>query len=107
MQNQPALETTSSDEEKAELSRRLFLRSLGKWSGAAIAAVVVGATWFGSSPEAEAGGWINGRGGYGGGGWINRRGYGGGGWINGRGGGGGGWINRRSYGGGGSWINRW
>jgi hypothetical protein len=46
----------------------------------------------------------NRRGGYGGGGWINRVGGGGGGWIN---GGAGGWINRRSYGGGGAWVNRW
>ena len=72
-------------------SRRLFLQSMGKWSGAAIVAAVAG-SWLASAPKAEAGGW------------INRRGGGGGSWING-GGGGGGWINRRG-GGGGSWINR-
>ncbi len=74
-------------------TRRLFLQGVGKWSGAAIMAALVG---FSTTTEASAGGWINRRGG---GGWIN----GGGGWLNGRGGGGGGWINRR---GGGSWINR-
>ncbi len=73
------------------LGRRLFLQSMGKWSGAAIAAAVAG-SWFASAPKAEAGGWVNRRGG-GGGGWVNGGG-GGGGWING-GGGGGGWINRR------------
>ena len=92
-------------EEQELLSRRLFLRGLGKWSGAAIAAAVVGSAWLASPPEAKAGGWVNRRGGYGGG-WINGRGgYGGGGWIN--GGGGGGWVNRRAYGGGGAWVNRW
>ena len=95
-------------------SRRLFLRSIGKWSGAAIVAAIAGGAWLTSSPEANAGAWVNRRGvvrgggwingGGGGGGWINRGG-GGGGWING-GGGGGGWINRR-VGGGGGWINRW
>ncbi len=84
-------------------SRRDFLQSTGKWSGAAILAALLGG--ISNSPEAEAGGWINRRGGWinGGGGWINAVG-GGGGWLNGAGGGGGGWINRRS--GGGSWINR-
>jgi rSAM-associated Gly-rich repeat protein len=80
-------------QERAALDRRLFLQSLGKWSGAAItAAVAVG--WLASGPNAMAGRW------------INRRGGGGGGWIN-RGGGGGGWVNRRGWGGGGGWINRW
>ena len=69
------------------VGRRLFLQSMGKWSGAAIAAAVAG-SWLASAPKAEAA-------------WVNRRGGGGGGWING-GGGGGGWIN----GGGGGWINR-
>src|ERR1700736_3563320 len=89
------------------LERRLFLQSMGKWSGAAIAAAVLGSVWFAGPPAAQAG-WINRRGGegYGGGGWSNGRGRwgGGGSWVN---GGGGGWVNRRSYGGGGSWINRW
>lgn len=81
--------------------RRVFLKGVGKWSGAAIMAAVAG-SFVGTAPEAQAAAWINGRGG-----WINRR----GGWINGRGGwlnragGGGGWVNRRG-GGGGSWVNR-
>lgn len=103
--------------------RRSFLQSLGKWSGAAILAVV-GAGWLASAPRANAWGWVNARGGGGGGGgWVNRRGGGGGwvngggggGWVNARGGGGGwvnggggsgGWVNRRG-GGGGAWVNRW
>jgi hypothetical protein len=73
------------------LDRRLFLRSMGKWSGAAILAAVGAGAWLASLPNASAG-------------WVNRRGpVRGGGWIN--GGGGGGWVNRR--GGGGGWINRW
>ena len=98
-------ETTGPEEGRELLARRLFLQSMGKWSGAAIAAAVFGGAWLAFPPEADAGAWVNRRGGYGGG-WINRRGYGGGGWING-GGGGGGWINRRGYGGGGAWVNRW
>jgi hypothetical protein len=104
MRGEPSIESASSDKEL--LGRRLFLQSMGKWSGAAIAAVVFGGTWFASPPAAEAGAWINRRGWYGGGGWINGRG-GGGGWINGHGGGGGAWVNRRYYGGGGAWVNRW
>jgi hypothetical protein len=80
---------SSISDEKDALSRRLFMQSLGKWSGAAITAVVAGA-WFASAPRVHAG-------------WVNRRGGGGGGWANARGGGGG-WVNRR--GGGGGWINR-
>jgi len=97
----------AGDAEGQELvGRRSFLQSLGKWSGAAIAAVL-GSGWLAHPPGAEAGAWINRRGSWGGG-WINGRGYGGGGgWINRAGSGGGGWINRRGYGGGGSWINRW
>lgn len=89
--------------------RRVFLKGIGKWSGAAIMAAVVGSL-AGSAPEARAASWINR-----GGGWVNRRGgwinRSGGGWIN-RGGGGrwvnrggGSWVNRRGIGGG-SWINR-
>jgi hypothetical protein len=74
------------------LKRRLFLKSVGKWSGAAILATLTGTAWLASSPAANAG-WLNRRGIVRGGGWINR-------------GGGGGWINRR-VGGGGGWINRW
>lgn len=106
MNDETANETISTEEGKELLGRRLFLQSLGKWSGAAIAGAIFGGAWIASPPEANAGAWINRRGGYGGGGWINRGGGGGGGWING-GGGGGGWINRRGYGGGGSWVNRW
>jgi hypothetical protein len=98
-------EMIGPEEGRELLARRLFLQSMGKWSGAAIAAAVFGGAWLAFPPEADAGAWVNRRGG-GGGGWINGRGYGGGGWING-GGGGGGWINRRGYGGGGAWVNRW
>jgi hypothetical protein len=87
------------------IGRRLFLQSLGKWSGAAIAAVVAGG-WLASAPQAEAGAWVNRRCG-GGGAWANRAGGGGGGWVNRYGGGGtAGWVNRYG-GGGGAWVNRW
>jgi hypothetical protein len=105
MNDETSDETTGPEEARELLGRRLFLQSMGKWSGAAIAAAVFGGAWVAFPPETNAGGWVNRRGG-GGGAWINRRGYGGGGWING-GGGGGGWINRRGYGGGGAWVNRW
>ncbi len=102
--NEPAV----TDEKSGLLGRRLFLQSMGKWSGAAIAAAVFGGAWLAAPPDAEAGAWINRRGYGGGGGWINGRRYGGGGgWINGHGGGGGAWVNRRAYGGGGAWVNRW
>ena len=93
MNDEASNETTGTEEGRELLDRRLFLQSMGKWSGAAIAAVVFGSTWIAFPPEANAGAW------------VNRRGGGGGGWING-GGGGGGWINRRGYGGGGAWVNR-
>jgi hypothetical protein len=76
------------------MDRRLFLQSMGKWSGAAIAAVIAGG-WLASAPQAQAGAWVNRRCG-GGGGWVNR--YGGGGTA--------GWVNRYG-GGGGAWVNRW
>jgi hypothetical protein len=105
MNREPSVDKTSPDQDL--VGRRLFLQSMGKWSGAAIAAAVFGSTWVASPPKAEAGAaWVNRRGGYGGG-WINGRGGGGGGWINGHGGGGGAWVNRRYYGGGGAWVNRW
>jgi hypothetical protein len=63
-------ETARSDGEPEPVGRRLFLQSLGKWSGAAIVAVL-GSTWLAYPPEAGAGAWIN-RWGGGGGGWINR-----------------------------------
>lgn len=83
--------------------RRLFLKGMGKWSGAAIMAAIAG-SFVGTAPNAQ-GGWINRRGGWinGGGSWVNRS-SGGGAWVNRSGGGGGGWVNRRS--GGGSWVNR-
>jgi len=93
-----------ADAEVSELSgRRQFLRSLGKWSAAAIAAVLLQE----SVTSVEASQWVNRRGSWingGGGGWANR----GGSWINGGNAwvnrGGGGWLNNR--GGGGSWVNR-
>jgi hypothetical protein len=107
MSNESSNEKLLPAKDAEALDRRLFLRTLGKWSGAAITAAIAGGIWWASSPEAHAGGWINRRGGFRGGGWINGGGWvnRAGGWINGRGGGGG-WINRRG-GGGGGWINRW
>jgi hypothetical protein len=99
MNDKTSNETTSAEEGRELQNRRLFLQSMGKWSGAAIAAAVFGSTWLASPPEANAAGWVNRRVG-GGGGWVNGRGGGGGGWIN---GGAGGWVNRRGAGG---WINR-
>jgi hypothetical protein len=100
MNDETCSEMTNTEETRELLDRRLFLQSMGKWSGAAIAAAVFGGAWLASPPKANAGGWVNRRGG-GGGGWVNGRGGGGGGWIN-----GGGWVNRRGYGGGGAWVNR-
>jgi hypothetical protein len=98
MSDEISSETTESEEGRELLDRRLFLQSMGKWSGAAIAAAVFGGAWLAFPPEAKAGAaWVNRRYGGGGGGWVNR--YGGG--------GGGGWVNRRGYGGGGAWVNRW
>jgi hypothetical protein len=107
MSNESSNEETVPAESSESLNRRLFLRSIGKWSGAAIMAAVAGGAWIASSPEANAGVWVNRRGAVRGGGWINGGGWvnRAGGWINGRGGGGG-WVNRRG-GGGGGWINRW
>ncbi|MCE9518911.1 MAG: hypothetical protein K8R87_05030 [Verrucomicrobia bacterium] len=93
-------ESNAADAAKETVGRRLFLQTTGKWSGAAIAAVVAGG-WLASAPKAEAGAWINRRVGGGVGGWVNRA-VGGGSWINGAGAGG--WINRRV--GGGAWVNR-
>ena len=110
MSDEISSETTDTEEGRELLDRRLFLQSMGKWSGAAIAAVVFSGGWLAFPPEAKAGAaWVNRRGyGGGGGGWVNRYGGGGGGWVNRYGGGGGGgWVNRRGYGGGGAWVNRW
>lgn len=101
MSNKPLHETAPTEVQEEEIqNRRLFLQSIGKWSGAAITASVVG-VGLSVAPEAGAGAWINRRGGWynRGGGWINRGG-GGGSWVN---RGGGGWVNRRR---GGSWVNR-
>ena len=53
MSREPSIDKTSSDQEL--VGRRLFLQSMGKWSGAAIAAAVFGSTWVASPPKAEAG----------------------------------------------------
>jgi hypothetical protein len=100
MNQEPSNEAAAGDEGKELLARRLFLQSMGKWSGAAIVAAVFGGAWLAFPPEAKAGGWVNRRGG-GGGGWINAASHPGGTWVN---GGAGGWVNRR--GGGGAWVNR-
>lgn len=73
----------------SDARRREFLLGLGKWSIVVIGAVIGG----GLVHSAAEAGWINSRGGWGGGGWINAVGGGGGGWLNSRGGGG--WINAR------------
>src|SRR6516162_8819017 len=59
MNNQPSSEITEPEKEQQSLDRRLFLRSIGKWSGAAIAAVGFGGAWLANAPEANAGLWIN------------------------------------------------
>jgi hypothetical protein len=104
MNDETSNEATVTGEGEDLLARRLFLLSMGKWSGAAIAAALFGGAWLAFAPKTSAGAWVNRRGGYGAG-WVNRFGGSGGGWING-GGGGGGWINRRGYRGGGAWVNR-
>lgn len=96
MNNEPSLETEGSEQEKELFDRRLFLQGMGKWSGAAIAAVVFGGTWVAFAPEANAGIWINRWGPRRRGGWINRW----GGPRRGR------WINRWGPGRG-RWVNRW
>jgi hypothetical protein len=68
MNDEASNETTGTEEGKELLDRRLFLKSIRKWSGAAIAAVVFGRALLASPPEANAGAWVNRRGGGGGGG---------------------------------------
>jgi hypothetical protein len=99
MNNEPANEEPGAAEEAQQMGRRLFLQSVGKWSGAAIAAAL-GGTWV--VPSARAAVWVNRRV-YGGGAWVNGVGWvnGAGGWINRSA-----WVNRRAYGGG-TWVNRW
>jgi hypothetical protein len=82
--------------EKELQSRRDFLIGLGRWSKIVIGATLLGGIGAGA-PDAQAGAWVNRRGGYGGGGaWVNNRYGGGGAWVN----------NRGGYGGGGAWVNR-
>src|SRR5262249_567839 len=82
-------EAAGTEEGGDLLARRFFLRSMGKWSGAAITAALLGGAWLGVGPGANAGGGGNRRGGGGGGG-GHRDGGGGGGRVKGRGGGRGG-----------------
>lgn len=85
-------------EDQDQNSRRDFLRKLGRWS----AIIIGGAALAGAiaTPEAEAGGWVNGRGGGGTAAWVNGGGGGGAGWVNRSGGGGAAWVNKS-----GGWIN--
>jgi hypothetical protein len=57
MNDDTSNETTGTEEEGELLGRRLFLQSMGKWSGAAIAAAVFGGAWLAFPPEANAGAW--------------------------------------------------
>ena len=97
MNNLPSSEIGSENEQESQesLDRRLFLRSMGKWSGAAMAALGIGGALLAFAPKAEAGIWINR--------WGPRR----GGWNNRWGGGRGRWINRWGGRPRGRWINRW
>jgi hypothetical protein len=83
-----------ADIPKEQMSRRDFLVSLKKWSKAAVGAAVLASPLL-KGKEAEAGSWINRRGG---GYYYPRR---GGSWANGHHGG---WANRR---GGLGWVNRY
>ena len=58
-------EVPVAKEERELLARRLFLQSIGKWSGAAIAAAVLAGALLIDPPETKAGAWINRRGGVG------------------------------------------
>ena len=105
MSNESSNEETFAAESGESLNRRLFLRSLGKWSGSGdhgsccgkrLACLFAGSQCRCMGQSRRRGrrsSWINR------GGWVNRA----GGWINRAPGG---WINRR-IGGGSSWINRW
>ena len=70
-------------------SRRDFLIGLGRWSKVVIGTAVLGGLAV-PMTDAQAGSWVNRRGGVAGGGWANSY------------GGGGSWANRRGVGG---WIN--
>ena len=82
MDNEPSSELVDSNKEQDSVDRRLFLRSVGKWSAAAIAAVGLGGAWLATAPEAKAGVWINRWGPRRRGRWINRWGPRRGGWVN-------------------------
>jgi hypothetical protein len=82
-------EANSRVEEDGLMTRRDLFVALKKWSTVVAAGAVLGGAVLGTARQADAGAWVNSRGG-GGGSWVNR---GGGGWVNRRGGGG--WINRR------------
>ena len=62
MNDEQSNEPTDTDEEEGLLGRRLFLQSMGKWSGVAIAAAVFGGAWLAAPPDAAAGAWVNRRG---------------------------------------------
>lgn len=83
-------EANSDVEQDVLMTRRDFLVALKTWSKVVAAGALMGGAIVGTGRRADAGVWVNRRGGGGGGSWINR---GGGSWINRRGGGG--WINRR------------
>jgi hypothetical protein len=84
MKSEPSSDVGDSEKAPELPDRRLFLRSIGKWSSAAIAAAAFGGALFSAAPESEAQVWVNG--------WGPRR-------RRGR------WINR--WGPRGRWINRW
>lgn len=92
MDNEPSSELGDSNKEQDTVNRRLFLRSVGKWSAAAIAAVGLGGAWLATAPESQAGVWINRWGPRRRGRWINRWGPRGR-WINRLGPRRGGWVN--------------
>lgn len=103
MSNEKKIENESEAYPVEETTnRREFLLSLKKWSKVVIGLAVVGAAGI-TDQDAEAGSWINRRGG-----WINRPWSNGGSWAN---SGSGGWVNRHGGGGwangsDGSWANR-
>jgi hypothetical protein len=93
MNGEPTSEMTDSNKEQEAINKRLFLRSIGKWSVAAIAAASGGA-WLATAPESKAGIWVNRWGPRRRGRWINRWG------PRGR------WVNRFAPRRGG-WVNWW
>ncbi len=82
-----------SDEEDV-VSRREYLIGLKKWSKVVIGGVLLGCLLAHTDKEAEAGSWVNRRGGWADRGWANRR------------GGGGTWANRKGGWGNAVWIDR-